>query len=78
MDFSGQVPRYSRRWVIIGDSTKISTFTNLKLTEIMGSNHLLYISSATFFAFKTVSHRRNGNQEKISVHSKHGCLLQCP
>ena len=30
MDFSGRVPGYSRRWAIIGDSTKISTFTNLK------------------------------------------------
>ena len=79
MDFRGRVRGYSRRWAIIGDSTKISTFTNLKLTQIMGSNHLLYISSATFFAFKTVRHRRNVNQEKISVvHSKHGCLLQCP
>ena len=78
MDFSGRVPGYSHRWAIIGDSTKISTFTNLKLTEIMGSNHLLYISSATIFAFKTVQHRRNVNQEKISVHSKQGCLLQCP
>ena len=77
MDFSGRVPGYSHRWAIIGDSTKISTFTNLKLTEIMGSNHLLYISSANIFAFKTVQHRRNVNQEKISVHSKHGCLLQC-
>ena len=77
-DFSGWVPGYSRRWAIIGDSTKISTFTNLKLTQIMGSNHLLYFSSATLFAFKTVPHRRNVNQEKISVHSKHGCLLQCP
>ena len=78
MDFSGRVPGYSRRWAIISDSTKISTVTNLKLTEIMGSNHLLYISSPTIFAFKTVRHRRNVNQEKISVHSKHGCLLQCP
>ena len=78
MDFSGRVPGYSRRWAIIGDSTKISTFTNLKLTQIIGSNHFLYISSATFFAFKTVQHRRNVNQEKISVHSKHGCLFQCP
>ena len=73
-DFSGWVSRYSRRWAIIGDSTKISTFTNLKHTQIMGSNHLLYFSSATFFAFKTVRHRRNVNQEKISVHSKHGCV----
>ena len=77
-DFSGRVPGYSRRWAITGDSTKISTFTNLKLTQIMGSNHLLYFSSATLFAFKTVPHRRNVNREKISVHSKHGCLLQCP
>ena len=73
IDFSGRVPGYSRQWAIIGDSTKISTFTNLKHTQIMGSNHLLYFSSATFFAFKTVRHRRNVNQEKISVHSKHGC-----
>ena len=78
MDISGRVPGYSRQWTIIGDSTKISTFTNLKLTQIIGSNHLLYISSATFFALKTVRHRRNVNQENISVHSKHGCLLQCP
>ena len=78
IDFSGRVPGYSRRWAIIGDTTKIYTFTNLKHTQIMGSNHLLYFSSATFFAFKTVRQRRNVNQEKISVHSKHGCLLQCP
>ena len=63
IDFSGRVPEYSRRWAIIGDSTKISTFTNLK--HIMGSNHLLCFSSATFFAFKTVRHRRNVNQEKF-------------
>ena len=67
-DFSGRVPGYSRRWAIIGDGTKISTFTYLKITEIMKYNHLLYFSSATFFAFKTVRHRRNINQEKISVY----------
>ena len=39
IDFTGRVPGYSRRWAIIGDSTKISTFTNLKHTPIMGSNH---------------------------------------
>ena len=75
INFSGRVPGYSRRWAIIGDTTKIYTFTNLKHTQIMGSNHLLYFSSTTFFAFKTVvRHRRNVNQEKISVHSKHGCV----
>ena len=73
--FSGRVPGYSRRWAIIGYSTKIFTFTNLKLTQMTGSNHLLYFSSATLFAFKKVRHRRSVNQEKISVHSKHGCLL---
>ena len=41
---------------------------------IMGYNQLLYFSSATDFAFKTERHRRNVNQEKISVHSKHGCV----
>ena len=71
IDFNGRVPGYSRRWAIIGDSTKISTFTNLKRIQIMGSNCLVYFLSATFLAFKTVRHRRNVNQEKISVHSKH-------
>ena len=52
MDFRGRVPGYSRRWAIIGDSTKISTFTNLKRTQIMGPNNLLYISSATFLHSK--------------------------
>ena len=74
IDFSGRVPGYSHQWAIIDDSTKISTFTNLKHTKIMGYNHLLYFSSATAFAFKTEQHRRNVNQEKISVHSKHGCV----
>ena len=57
--FPGRVPGYSRRWAIIGDSTKISTFTNLKRTQIMGSNHLLYISSATFL------HSKQHNTEEM-------------
>ena len=62
MDFHGRVPGYSRRWAIIGDSTKISTFTNLKRTQIMGSNHLLYISSATFL------HSKQHNTEEIFLY----------
>ena len=31
-NFNGRVPGYSFRWAIIGISTKISIFTNLKLT----------------------------------------------
>ena len=46
-NFNGRVPGYSRQWAIIGDATNISTFTNLKLTQIMGSNHLPYLLSAT-------------------------------
>ena len=46
-DFNGQVPGYLRRWVIIGDTINNSTFTHLKLTKIMGSNHLPYLLSAT-------------------------------
>ena len=51
-DFNGRVPGYSLRWAIIGDTTKISTFTNLKLTQNMGSNHLLYFFSANFFIYQ--------------------------
>ena len=31
-NFNGRVPGYSFRWAIIGIKTKVSTFTNLKLT----------------------------------------------
>ena len=58
-DFNARAPGYSRRWAIIADTTKISTFTNLKLAQILGSNHLLYSLSATIFAFKTVGNGRN-------------------
>ena len=59
-DFNGQVPEYSHNssetefhncsdeWAIIGDATKISTFTNLKLTQIIGSKQWLYFLSSPF------------------------------
>ena len=51
-DFRGLVPGYSLRWAIIGDSTKISVFTNLNVTQNMGSNHLLCFFSANFFIYQ--------------------------
>ena len=48
-------------WVVVsmGGYPGTWVFTNLKLTQILGSNHLLYSLLATIFAFKTAGHRRN-------------------
>ena len=66
IDFNGRVPGYSHRRAIIGDFTKISTFTNLKRTQILGFKHLLYFLSVTLFTLKAI--------RQTSVHSKHCCL----
>ena len=57
IDFNGRVPGYLRRRAIIGDFTKISTFTNLKRIQILGFKYLLYFLSVTLFALKAIRHR---------------------
>ena len=49
-DFKGRVPRNSRRWAIIGDATKITTFTNLFVIMYLLYFlicHLFYLTSDT-------------------------------
>ena len=90
IDFSGRVPGYSRRWAIIGDSTKIYTFTNLKHTQIMGSNHLLYfppfLHSKQYDTEEMLTKKRflyiQNTVVSIKVEShdlsvKHSLLLEC-
>ena len=57
-DFNGQVPGYSFRWAMIGHSTEISTFTNLKNHTRHRIQPFALFSSLTG-AFKTPGHGRN-------------------
>ena len=63
-DFNGRVPGYSLRWAIIGYSTKISTFTNLKLTKYGIQPFVLFASLVG--PFRMPEHGKNVDK-KASV-----------
>ena len=92
LDFSGRVPGYSRQWAIIGDSTKISTFTNLKHTQIMGSNYYFisrrppFLHSKQYDTEEMLTKKRflyiqnmvvAINVESRDLSVKHSLLLEC-
>ena len=53
------------RWAIIAETVNISIFTDLKPTEIMGSNHLLYFLLATFLHSKQYCTEEMLNKKKL-------------
>ena len=67
-DFNEWVPGYLRRWAIIGDNTKISSFTELKLTQITRSSNLLYFLKRTPYIHKPVVDK----QAKMESHDRSG------
>ena len=56
---------YPRRWAIIAEATNISIFTDLKPTEIMGCNHLLYFLLATVLHSKQYCTEERLNKKRL-------------